>query len=278
MGVEETHAASAFQKLHPRAYYERFLSKDVRPDGRSKSSRRGVQVSTNTITHADGSAVAHLGTTKVVCAIRYMVGVPSSSAPSDGHVDVRVHLPPLCSSKYDHTAKPGKDAFLLASFLSSLVDDTKLLDNAALCIEEGKAVFVLCIDIFCVNDDGNLFDAATIAMIAALQNLRLPGEVRVEESGEVVVVGSLRSKRVELRHLPVAITFGMLGNEMISDPNEEEAQILDAQFTVVVNSKKEICSIRKPDGPALSQEKLLKCVAQAHKEADEVVQVLQALE
>ena len=277
MGVEETHAASAFQKLHPRAYYQRFLSKNVRPDGRSRSSRRAMRLSCGTISSADGSALANLGHTKVVCGVRYMVGVPSSSAPCDGHVDVRVHLPPLCSSKYEHAAKPGKEAFQLASFLSSVVDDGNVVDNAELCIEEAKAVFVLCADVLCVNDDGNLWDAAMLALIAALRNLRLP-EVEVGESGEVVERVEGKQRGLTLRHVPMAFTFGMLGEDIIEDPTEEEAQILDAQFTIVVNSQREVCAVRKPEGPGLAPKTLLACVAQAHVSAEEVLRKILEVE
>ena len=35
---------AVFQRLHPRAYLERFLSEDIRPDGRDPGAWRGVSV------------------------------------------------------------------------------------------------------------------------------------------------------------------------------------------------------------------------------------------
>ena len=40
----------------------------------------------------------------------------------------------------------------------------------SLVIEPGKAVWVLYVDATCINYDGNVFDAAFLAMIAALRN------------------------------------------------------------------------------------------------------------
>lgn len=40
----------------------------------------------------------------------------------------------------------------------------------SLCIHPGKAAWVLYVDATCINYDGNAFDAALIAMIAALKN------------------------------------------------------------------------------------------------------------
>ena len=45
-----------------------------------------------------------------------------------------------------------------------------VLSTKALCIQAGKSVWVLYIDATCINYDGNAFDAALLAMVAALRN------------------------------------------------------------------------------------------------------------
>jgi hypothetical protein len=45
-----------------------------------------------------------------------------------------------------------------------------IISASSLVIEPGKAVWVLYVDATCVNYDGNVFDAALVAMIAALRN------------------------------------------------------------------------------------------------------------
>jgi exosome complex component RRP43 len=42
----------------------------------------------------------------------------------------------------------------------------------SLCISPGKAVYTLYIDVVCINYDGNAFDAAVMAVMAALKNSR----------------------------------------------------------------------------------------------------------
>jgi exosome complex component RRP43 len=44
------------------------------------------------------------------------------------------------------------------------------VDLTSLCIEPGKSVWTLYVDATCINYDGNAFDAALLAMIAALKN------------------------------------------------------------------------------------------------------------
>ena len=40
----------------------------------------------------------------------------------------------------------------------------------SLCIEPGKAVWVLYVDATCINYDGNAFDATLLAVVSALRN------------------------------------------------------------------------------------------------------------
>ena len=45
-----------------------------------------------------------------------------------------------------------------------------VVSTSSLCIEPGKAAWVLYVDATCINYDGNAFDAALLAMVAALRN------------------------------------------------------------------------------------------------------------
>lgn len=46
----------------------------------------------------------------------------------------------------------------------------ELVPLSSLCIHPGKAAWVLYVDATCINYDGNVFDAALLAMVAALKN------------------------------------------------------------------------------------------------------------
>lgn len=45
-----------------------------------------------------------------------------------------------------------------------------MVSTNSLCIEPGRAVWVLYVDATCINYDGNAFDATLLAMVAALKN------------------------------------------------------------------------------------------------------------
>lgn len=45
-----------------------------------------------------------------------------------------------------------------------------VLSLSTLCIHPAKSAWVLYVDAICINYDGNAFDAALVAMVAALKN------------------------------------------------------------------------------------------------------------
>ena len=65
--------AEAFEKLYPDAYYARFLSNNVRPDGRALAGVREASINLNVVGSADASALVKLGSTSVLAGIKLEV-------------------------------------------------------------------------------------------------------------------------------------------------------------------------------------------------------------
>jgi exosome complex component RRP43 len=55
-----------------------------------------------------------------------------------------------------------------------------------LCIERGRSAWKLCIDVLCLSYEGNVTDAALIAVMACLLRVQLPETVTAED-GEVLI-------------------------------------------------------------------------------------------
>lgn len=58
------------RSLHPTKYYRDYLAHDIRPDGRYLTSFRPVVVNAGSISTSDGSAIAKVGKTSVICGIK----------------------------------------------------------------------------------------------------------------------------------------------------------------------------------------------------------------
>ena len=75
--------AEAFKKIYPELYYDKYLSHNVRPDGRTPEKVRETNISVNSIETADGSAFVKLGNSTAIAGIKAQVGPPleSNSSP-----------------------------------------------------------------------------------------------------------------------------------------------------------------------------------------------------
>lgn len=59
-----------YRTLHPAKYYRDYLSHGIRPDGRGFDKFRPIILNLGSIDTADGSAIAKVGQTTVVCGIK----------------------------------------------------------------------------------------------------------------------------------------------------------------------------------------------------------------
>jgi exosome complex component RRP43 len=75
-----------FQRLHPKAYLERFLAEQIRPDGREAAEWRDLFVHVGSISTADGSALVRLGETTIVCGVKAEIAEPDLEQPTEGFI------------------------------------------------------------------------------------------------------------------------------------------------------------------------------------------------
>lgn len=132
---------------------------------------------------------------------------------------------------------------------------------------EVVAYWVLYIDIFFISFDGNPFDAAWAATLAALRDTKLP-KARFDPDRELVICSRQDPRPLTLRGSPVACTAAVFtGKEtdrptegrywLLSDPDSLEESLCDESVTITVdysedkNSPK-ILSISKHGGTNLS--------------------------
>lgn len=131
------------------------------------------------------------------------------------------------------------------------------------------AYWVLYIDIFFVSFDGNPFDAAWAATVAALQDTKIP-RARYDADRELVVCSRKDPSPLTLSGMPVACTAAVFtGKEtdrptdgrywLLVDPDRLEESLCDESITIVVDCKDgdtRILSISKHGGVVLSPKHL----------------------
>ncbi|KAI9106205.1 ribosomal protein S5 domain 2-type protein [Phlyctochytrium arcticum] len=265
-----------FKKIHPHEYQRRFLSQGIRADGRTLKKFRNAKINTGAVPTAHGSAMVRLGETTVICGIKAEISEPQANKPRDGYLVPNLDLPPLCSPQFK-PGPPGELAQTISEYLDQTIKSSHLIDLSQLCIESGKAVWVLYADIVCLNYEGNAMDAAFLALIAALQDVKLP-IATFHETDDAVRISEERSIRLKLNSLPLAITFGISdGNLVLADPDAEEEAHLSSTFTVVMGADTSTFhSIFKPGGSPINQAMISECLKDAKTRVRELSTLLKS--
>ena len=205
--------ADDFKIAQPKQYQRLFLKDEVRPDGRAATGCREVKIHVNTVSSALGSAMVCFGNTRVIAGVKGKFAEPTINNPNSGYLVPNMMLPMLCNTKY-RPGMPPDAAVTISHKLATLTTD--ITDLMELCVVPGKVVWCLYADVVCINDDGNVLDAAVLALSAALYNTCLPATNINEESGLVTVDPEGEKQRLVIKFIPVAVTLsGELKNKFI---------------------------------------------------------------
>ena len=241
------------------------LDAGKRIDGRGLEDFREIKVEQGVIQKAEGSAKVLLGKTEVLVGIKIETGEPYPDTPKEGVQTVNTELVPLASPAFE-PGPPGENAIEIARIVDRGIRESKAIDTAKLCIEPGKKVFIVFIDVYVLNHDGNLIDAAALAAMAALLNTKMPNyEVK---DGELKIKTGYTPLPMKSR--PITVTIEKINDKLIVDPGLEEEQIKDARISIATNDNGNICAIQKGGSGYFSPQEILDATKLAQKKAAEM--------
>jgi exosome complex component RRP42 len=241
------------------------IVQDKRLDGRGLLDYREIKVETGIIDKANGSALVSLGNTKVLTGIKVEVGTPFPDTPEEGVLTVNAELVPLASPSFE-AGPPGEVSIELARVVDRGIRESKAIDGKKLCLIPGKKVLVVFVDIYILDHDGNLFDASALASILALTTAKIR-EFEVKDN-EVYYKDNLVS--LPLQNHVVEVTMGKIGDKLVVDPSLEEESAIDAQITIAVDDKGNICATQKSKTGIFRPEEVIEAVKIAQNKAAEL--------
>ncbi|XP_047500481.1 exosome complex component RRP43-like [Penaeus chinensis] len=253
-----------WKSFEPDSYYRSFLDKKKRPDGRGLTDSRNIMIRVGTVTTAEGSSTVRMGHTTVMCGIKAEIATPALRQPDQGLIVPNVELYACCSPMFK-AGPPGEKAISTSQFLKNVIISSGMLDLTELCIVNNKYVWCLYCDIVCLNYDGNLTDAALVALVAALQNVRLPA-TSFDLDDQRLQVQSLRTVKVNVKAFPVASTFTLYSEDIqLMDPTAEDERQGNGEVTLVLLENDSVCTTHKPGGRMISEATLSTFVTLAKK-------------
>ena len=277
----------------------------VRADGRHPTEARPLRL-TLSRSHGAAECVVRLGsgtrvTASVSCAL---VPPPNRDRPNDGQIRFSVDLSPMSCVAFggggpvysaggsgggSGGGPPADDAQrLLSNRILRTLERTLLaggaIDSEALCVQSGRWVWRLSVDVVCLDHGGNLVDASLLAAVAGLRHFRKP-EVEISDAesggGNPVVLNSdeREPSPLPLHHTPLSVTFALFSDRdmpegmgavaALIDPTEREEMVADGMATLSYNKHGELCGFDYPGGTELRPSQLMQCARLGEKRCGE---------
>jgi len=251
-----------------------FISKGVHSDRRPLDSYRSIEIQVDVVPNADGSALVKLGSTQVLAGVKLEIGQPYPDAPNSGVLIVNAEYLPAASPSFE-PGPPDENAIELARVIDRSLREPKVIAFDKLAIIPGKKVWIIWLDIYVLDHDGNLTDAASIASMAALATTKLP-VVQVAESGEVKVDKTIRAGFLPINKYVATVSVYKIGDALVLDPNGEEETISSGRIIFAVTEDSNIGGIQKAGIEAFSEEEIEKALRMALAKGRELIELMKA--
>jgi len=133
----------------------------------------------------------------------------------------------------------------IAQFIDKVLKASRAIDRETLCIVQSKLVWNLQIDLFVLNEDGNLVDACFLATVAALMNTRLP-EVTLAGPSKIRINES-KLRNLNVHHIPVCTSFffveGVQATKPIVDATSKEEKLAKSRLSICMNIFEDLCGM-----------------------------------
>ncbi|MBR9706302.1 exosome complex protein Rrp42 [Candidatus Pacearchaeota archaeon] len=249
---------------------ESLLSQDKRLDERKLFDYRDIIIETGISGNAEGSARVRIGKTEVIVGVKLGTQTPYTDHEDEGTMITGMEFSPMCGERYEG-GPPKINAIETARVVDRGIRESGFIDWKKLCIKEGETVWSVAIDIYCVNDDGNVLDASSIGAVAALMMTRFPV---YDEKEEKVKFGEWTNDPLPLTEkVPFAMTIYKVGDKLLADPNREEEDAAKARVTLAISKPgKEymINSMQKGELDTINGEDLKKILEESEKIYDKI--------
>jgi exosome complex component RRP42 len=235
-----------------------------RMDGRGLHEYREITVKTGVMEKSEGSAEVRIGESWVIAGVKVGVGFPFEDTPDRGVMMCNAEFTPVAHPTFE-PGPPREGSIELARVVDRGLRSAEILDFKKLSLIDGKKVYMVHVDLYVLNYDGNLIDTSALAAIAALKTAKRP--VYKVNEGEVEL--TKRKQALKVLKEPVAVTMVKIGDSLIVDPTADEEEVMDMRLTITLDEDGNICTIQKSGSEGLTQEEIKKAVEIASERAAE---------
>ena len=226
------------------------LKKEERIDERGLWEYRKFQIKSDVIASAEGSSDVSLGETRIITVLKNEVGTPYQDLPDKGVCTVMAELLPIASPLFER-GPPDEQSIELARVVDRGIRHADCVQTQKLCIKEKVSVYILFVDMYVINYQGNLIDTGAVSALTTLLSAHIPEGIWNEEKGEAEWTGKYFTGKNIVNELPLAITYGKIDDIVFLDPSLPEELVSEGKISISVTEDK-ITSIQKSGAATFS--------------------------
>ncbi len=249
------------------ARVRKLLLEGKRADNRKLDEYRDIEIKTNVFKNAEGSAIARIGETKVYAGVKLQLGEPYPDNPDEGTISVGAELLPMASPTFEY-GPPSPETTELARIVDRPIRESKAIDFKKLCIKEGELVWIAYLDLYIVNDDGNVIDASSLAAVSALLTSKIP---KLDENNKKIK--GEYSGKFPISAKPLLLTVRKTGTTLFMDPSLEEEEAVDARLSIGVFDGK-LSALQKGLPGSFTKDEIMTAVDMALNKSKELLKYL----
>lgn len=228
-----------------------------RADARSLDQYREISVEPGWTKTAEGSAMVKIGNTQVLAGVKLQKGEPYPDTPESGVLIVNVELVPLASPTFE-PGRPDENAIELARVVDRGIRESEAIDLDELVITPSEEVWMVFVDIYVLDQDGNMIDTSALAAVSALWNVKPP------ESED------WKLQRFPISKKPVTTTMAKINGKLMVDPCLDEESVMDARISMATTEDGNLCAMQKGGVGTLTLEDIDEAYRLARAKADEL--------
>ncbi len=234
-----------------------------RHDDRDFKEVRDVKIVPNYIHEtADGSALVQIGDTKVVVGISTDTGEPYPDRPEQGTIITNAELTPMASPHYE-SGPPGEEATELARVVDRGIRESGMVDLEDLIIEEGEKCWMVFIDAYVIDYDGNLIDAATIGAVTSLLLANLP---EIDEDG--LVDRENYQGELPTHGIPMTVTGSKISGEILFDTTADEEAVREAWLAATLKDDGKVVNMQKGGRHSMTKSEVMEILGEAEDKCE----------
>ncbi|KAH8304126.1 hypothetical protein KR059_001027, partial [Drosophila kikkawai] len=248
------------------------VKQNQRFDGRRSNECRDVEL---TFGSDWGTVAVSLNDTKVLAQVTCDMGAPTTSRPYEGKLQLNVSIGGVAF--LDEMQSTYDQRFLtLNSQLERTFRSSRCLDLESLCVAAEKHVWCIRVDINVLNHDGNLYDASTIATLAALMHFRRPDVTYADDELRIYTEKERELIPLLFLHYPVSVTYCIYKSnpQPLVDPTLLEENAADSVIVLSFNSYQELCTLNAGGTVPTNVRTIMQCARYAATRCKAIVEFI----